>query len=231
MYLCWILKYYNLCIERQKAVRIVPAMEKWIALVKTRMRELKLTQEKLAERLGVTQGAVGLWLREERHLSLKRMDQILIALELPHMRMNATSELGEEPANYGLPTTFRYPLSDWQRLGSLEEGVEAVEHGELTDYKALGTAFWLCVEGDAMTAPSGLSISAGMLILVDLGAEVRTGKLVIARLPGSSQAIFRQLVEEGGQRFLKPLNPTYPMMLCGDDCAMLGVVIQASLRF
>ncbi|WP_409289832.1 helix-turn-helix domain-containing protein, partial [Pseudomonas sp. KCJK8927] len=51
-------------IERSKAVRIVPAMnmDKWIALVRERMEELDISQEQLAERVGVSQGSVGHWL-------------------------------------------------------------------------------------------------------------------------------------------------------------------------
>lgn len=228
MYFKWLHKYYNLCIERQKAVRIVPAMDKWIALVKSRMRELNLTQEQLAERIGFSQGAVGHWLRGQRKLSFERLDQLLVALELD-IKLEPT-ELGEESGIYYLPRGFRYPVSDWQRLGAVDEGEDAAESGDLTDYKALGNAYWLRVEGDAMTSPTGLSIAAGMLILVDSGAEVAVGKLVIARLPGNPQGLFRQLVQEGGQRFLKPLNPTYPMMLCGDDCELTGVVMRASLK-
>ncbi len=203
-------------------------MENWIALTKKRMSELKLTQEKLAERVGVTQGCVGLWLRGERELSLKRMNEVLVALELP-MEMRPTLNTAEEPANYGLPTTFRYPLSDWERLAQVDEDTPGAD--EITDYKAVGTAFWLRVEGDAMTAPTGLSISAGMLVLVDTGVEAQVGRLVIARVPGNAQGLLRQLVVEGGQRFLKPLNPTYPITLCGDDCELLGVAIQAGIRF
>nr|WP_225422580.1 S24 family peptidase [Pseudomonas huaxiensis] len=217
-----------MCIERPETVRIVPAMEKWIDLVKTRMRVLNLTQEQLAERLGVTQGAVGHWLRGKRRISLERMNKMLVALEL-EMEMGATY-LAEEAASYDLPATYRYPLSDWQRLGSLEGDDAATDSGEVTEYRALGEAYWLQVEGDAMTAPSGMSIAAGMLILVDSGVEVQVGKLVIAHLPDSPHAIFRQLVQEGGQRFLKPLNPTYPMMLCSDDCELVGVVVRASLK-
>lgn len=204
-------------------------MEKWIALVKDRMRELKLTQEKLAERVGVTQGCVGLWLRGERELTLTRMNRVLVALELPHMSMKATPDSEEEPANYGLPTTFRYPQSDWVVLTDVAEDAPVAE--EITDYKAQGKAFWLRVEGDAMTAPAGLSLCAGMLVLVDPGVQAQVGRLVIARVPGHTQGVLRQLVVEEGQRFLKPLNPTYPMMLCGEDCELLGVAIQGGIRF
>lgn len=202
-------------------------MENWIELVKKRMRELKLTQEKLAERVGVTQGAVGLWLRDEREPSLKRMNDVLIALEVP-MKMGPTLIAAEQPANYGLPESFRYPVSNWERLAEVDD---AAEPAELSHYKAPGKAYWLRVEGDAMNAPTGLSVPAGMLILVASGIEPQTGSLVIVRLPGNPKAVFRQVVVEDGQRLLKPLNPNYPMMLFGHDCEVVGVAVEATIRF
>lgn len=82
-----------------------------------------------------------------------------------------------------------------------------------------------------MTAPSGLSIGAGMLILVDPAIDAEPGKLVVAQWADSPQATFRQLMEESGQRYLVPLNPTYPKQLFTDDCRILGVVVQATAKF
>jgi SOS-response transcriptional repressor LexA len=95
----------------------------------------------------------------------------------------------------------------------------------------LGAAFWLEVTGDAMTAPTGLSIAEGMLILVDPAVEALPGKLVIAQWPDSAEATFRKLIEEGGQRYLVPLNPTYPKALYTPECRIIGVVVQATIRF
>ena len=47
-----------MCIVAAQAFRIVRQMDKWIALVRTKLRELKLTQEKLAERVGASQGVL-----------------------------------------------------------------------------------------------------------------------------------------------------------------------------
>ena len=44
----------------------MPHMDKWIELVKAKMSELKVTQEELAERLGMSQGGVGHWLNKRR---------------------------------------------------------------------------------------------------------------------------------------------------------------------
>jgi SOS-response transcriptional repressor LexA len=50
-------------------------------------------------------------------------------------------------------------------------------------------------------------------------------------LPGSSDATFRKLIEESGQHYLVPLNPTYPKSLYTEQCRIIGVVVQATIRF
>jgi SOS-response transcriptional repressor LexA len=39
------------------------------------------------------------------------------------------------------------------------------------------------------------------------------------------------LLEESGQLYLVPLNPTYPKQLFTDACRILGVVVQATAKF
>jgi hypothetical protein len=124
---------------------------------------------------------------------------------------------------------FRYPVLSWGNLDPAH-GLEASEC-QSSDYAAQGRGFWLRVEGDAMTAPVGLSVPQGMLILVDSGVAAEPGKLLIARLPDSTATVFRQLIEEGGQRYLKPLNPTYPKALFTEQTEVLGVVVQALAKF
>jgi SOS-response transcriptional repressor LexA len=81
-----------------------------------------------------------------------------------------------------------------------------------------------------MTAPTGLSVPEGMMILVDTEAEVIAGKLVIAKLSGSGEATFKKLVEDGGVRYLKPLNPAYKMIECAEDCRIIGVAVRMTAR-
>ncbi|UVJ42346.1 helix-turn-helix domain-containing protein [Pseudomonas sp. LS1212] len=224
-------------------------MDKWISLVKARMRELNVTQEQLAERIGVSQGAVGHWLNKRREPKLEVMNQILAALDLAHLRISPMVQIAEPDGSYcvaGDSTTipsalipqhelyFRYPVISWEAAGQLAEpGPFTYPDGrfETTDYQARGAAFWLEVQGDAMTAPLGLSVPEGMLILVDPAIEAVVGKLVIAKCHGRPGATFRQLSEEGGQRYLRPLNPTYPKVLLTEQCCLLGVVVQATVKF
>ena len=67
--------------------RIVCPMNKWNLVAKARMKELKVTQESLAEKLGVTQGAVAHWLSGRREPDLETIGRILSSLGLPPLQM------------------------------------------------------------------------------------------------------------------------------------------------
>ena len=233
-------------IERRKAVRIVPAMnmDKWIALVRDRMEELGLTQEQLAERVGVSQGSVGHWVNKRRQPKIESMNRTFVEIGMPHynvsLQLRVQGQVGEERGTYEVDdddddldlmqyiVCFRYPVLSWDQLG----GAQIAEPAEFeqTDYLAQGKAFWLTVENDAMSAISGRSVPQGMRMLVDPGAQAVPGRLVIARQPGKP-AIFRELAEEGGQRYLKALNSNYPALLCEEGCEFLGVVVRVHGSF
>lgn len=215
-------------------------MDNWIALVKANMKDRKVTQDQLAERLGMSQGGVGHWLNKRRVPSLADMNRVMQELGLGFLEVALViREKSDAPDADAAPPRqqynpyFRYPVSDWK--GACEVRDERPVYGagrfELTDYPARGAAFWLPVTGDAMTAPSGLSIGEGMMILVDPALEAEPGKLVVAQWAFSPQATFRKLMEESGQLYLVPLNPTYPKMLLSDECRIIGVVVQATAKF
>jgi SOS-response transcriptional repressor LexA len=130
---------------------------------------------------------------------------------------------------------FRYPVISWVAAGAWSEAVEPFPPGfsdryEISEYEAKGNAFWLEVKGDSMTSISGQSVPEGTFILVDPEADVQSGKLVIAKMSDSNEATFKKLVEDGGRRFLKPLNPAYPTEMCTDGCRIVGVVVRALMK-
>lgn len=80
------------------------------------MKELKITQEGLAERLGVTQGAVAHWLSGRREPDLDTLGRLLDALGLPPLQIgpgaNPATAYGDHDAK---------PDSAAIAIGSLEE--------------------------------------------------------------------------------------------------------------
>ena len=212
-------------------------MENWNVFLARYKREHNLSQIKLAERLGMTQGGVGHWLRGTRKPTLETINQKLAALGLIYLEAQVMvverKEVREARGDYevnaspvaqaALHASFRFPVLAWADLqGELPaSGVDS----EQTDYLPAGNAYWLPVENDSMNAATGASVPQGMRILVDTGLEATPGRLVIARQPGKP-AVLRQLIEEGGERMLKPLNTLYPTVLCEAGCAFLGVVVR-----
>ena len=88
-------------------------------------------------------------------------------------------------------------------------------------------SFALHVKGDAMTSPSGHmdSFREGDIVQFDNDRIVKHGDYVIAILPNSKEATFKQYVVDGGIRYLKPLNPQYPITQIDDDTKICGVMV------
>ena len=227
---------------------IVPPMDEWIALVKQKMREQKVTQEELAERIGRSQGAIAHWLNQRRVPDCESMNRVLQELGMGYLEvaqvLRAAESQGEYDSSLELlqdlnersverftEPIFRYPRMNWAAATS--ERPSPADHGDggfmLSDYDARGAAYWLEVCNDAMTALTGLCIPEGMWVLVDPKAVAHVGSLIIAR-PRGAGAIFRQLDEEGGVRYLRPLNPTYPKLPLTETCSITGVVVRAAAR-
>lgn len=126
-----------------------------------------------------------------------------------------------------------YPLISWVQAGAWSEALEPYALDEIDEWPAsamhvMGQAFWLKVQGDSMTSPVGLSIPEGMMILVDTGREAENGDLVVAKLDGA-EATFKKLIIDAGQKYLKPLNPSYPMIPVNGNCRVIGVAVETRM--
>lgn len=93
--------------------------------------------------------------------------------------------------------------------------------------------FALRVSGDSMTAPAGAAktFPEGILVIVDPDIQdPPSGSFVVAKLPNTNEATFKQLIIDAGKTYLKPLNPTYPMIefISDDEAHICGKVIAAT---
>jgi len=211
--------------------------------IKSARNHAKLTQKALALKVGVEQPVIS-QLETGKNLQSAHLPKIAHVCGVNAIWLSENtgpmtgasvndSNVGEarQPA-----TSYRYPVISWVSAGSWAEAVEPYPAGisdryEFSEYDSKGPAFWLTVKGDSMTSPVGLSITEGTLILVDTEADAQSGKLVVAKLSDSDKATFKKLVEDGGRRFLKPLNPAYPIEVCAENCRIVGVVVRALQKF
>jgi SOS-response transcriptional repressor LexA len=87
----------------------------------------------------------------------------------------------------------------------------------------------LRVHGDSMVSESGDSFPAGSILIVEPEMEALPGDYVIA-VNHASETTFKQLVKDGGDLYLKPLNSRYPIKPLG-NARVIGVVREFTKRF
>ncbi|WP_225321541.1 LexA family protein [Leclercia adecarboxylata] len=154
------------------------------------------------------------------------------AFSLPRGWMDGIADAGHGNVAYSGEhrETKGFPLISWVSAGQWLEAVEPYKLEEIEEWPettahAGENAFWLTVRGDSMTSPVGFTVPEGMIILVDPSKEAKSGKLVVAKLINDNEATFKMYVEDAGRRFLKPLNPQYPVTEINGNCQIIGTVI------
>lgn len=121
------------------------------------------------------------------------------------------------------------PLISWVQAGDWVGVVDNYAPGvgeELipTTIPVKRHTYALRVKGDSMTNPNGWpSFPEGMIIIVEPEFDHEPGDFVIVK-NGDNEATFKQLVKDGTDWLLKPLNPRYPIKLMPADATICGVV-------
>ena len=117
---------------------------------------------------------------------------------------------------------FKIPLLPWEALANLETAMDMRVRGQ---YESFGTqtqpterTFALVVTGDAMEP----RIREGSTITVEGDQEPVPGNFVVAVVNGN--AIFRQYVEDGSMKYLKPINERYAITPLNEGDKIIGVV-------
>jgi len=85
--------------------------------------------------------------------------------------------------------------------------------------------------GDAMVnnERGGMTFLPGWRLIVDPDAAARPGSYVLAGRKEKREAVFRQLVKEGGLFYLKPLNTQYPLKVLEPDMFICGTVVDVQV--
>jgi SOS-response transcriptional repressor LexA len=201
--------------------------------------ELELSQEAFGRHMGVSKAAVSQWengdtknLRPANLFAIQNFTGYSaewIATGAGNARVKGNRKAGNTKAG---PDVFSVPLISWVQAGQWDEVVDVYRPGEgekpvYTTRKVGPRAYALRVVGDSLENPNGRpTYPQGSIIIVDPDRDPIHGNAVIVRLDDSKQATFKQLIVEGGTRYLKPLNPRYPIMKVDRKATVCGVVVQ-----
>lgn len=123
------------------------------------------------------------------------------------------------------------PLISWVRAGGWGEiddhQPDTSERVDIYHSRPSHYAFALTVEGDSMTAPSGISFPDGCVIVVDPERSAKAGDYVVAKDVDTQRATFKRLMTDSGRWYLRPLNSGYPTIEIDDPAhRVIGVAIE-----
>ncbi|MCO1336799.1 LexA family transcriptional regulator [Microbulbifer sp. OS29] len=181
-------------------------------------------------------------LNGHRNLGEKAARKLEATMGLPKL---ALDNLPEKGSSEGLssgqvnvvpgPNIHRsVPLISWIQAGGWSEIIDNFQPGEAEEWRETTArvgphAFALRVEGDSMTAPSGVSIPEGSVVIIDPDAAYINGSIVVAKLVDTQEATLKKLIIDGPNRYLKPLNPAYSPIAINGNCRIIGVAKKVEL--
>lgn len=205
--------------------------------IKAARKKARLTQEQLAQAIGISQGSLSEM--ENKGMSSTYTVQIAQAcgVDATWLATGQGGIAGQLQNVTPVELRAKVPVIGWVQAGAFQ-GVEDVFHpGEADEFADVreaavsGNAFALRVEGDSMLSPypGERSFPPGMILIVDPNKTAGAGDYVIAKDVVTQQATFKKLAYDGGRWFLKPLNPSYPTVEIDDPALrIIGKVVEVS---
>ena len=194
--------------------------------IKERRKELKLTQVQLSEMIGIAQQSLQK-IENGTTKNPRNIQALANALDCPPEFLQFGIGDGRNSnVSSGPSIKATAPLISWVQAGSWSEISEIKAYDAeryMCPVNCSDLTFVLKVQGVSMEP----KFYEGDLIFVDPEAECIHGSYVVARLDDDNQATFKQLIIEGGHKFLKAANPNWPEQLIpiNGNCTLVGKVI------
>jgi SOS-response transcriptional repressor LexA len=199
------------------------------------MKALNMTQETLANKMGITRGAIGHYLSGRRSPPMEHFKKLAHVLKTDpawlQYGLSVMTPTTVTPSKKTDRVNYPLPLLSWNDIKKrIDKNKKNKAAKEWIPHFFTDQPHWyaLQVKGDAMQTPTGhqACFHDGDIIIVDPTQQAAHGSYVIAMLPHTKSATFKQYVIDGGVAYLKPLNPQYPTIKINNTASIRGVVIQ-----
>ena len=122
------------------------------------------------------------------------------------------------------------PIVSWVNAGNWGESPNIAVHEQNKIFitgKLPKNTFALRVSGESMTnCDARETFPDGCLILVDPGQIPKSRDFVVAVDDSTQDATFKELIDDCGKMYLKPLNTQYPVMETTESTTIKGVVFR-----
>lgn len=192
----------------------------------------KKKPKELAEFFDVSEAAVSKWLNSGKigKAKLPRFAEFT-GVDFTWLA-TGDGNMVSEPSNIspGPPIRGKVPLISWVQAGKWREAIDLyapddAENWIETTVPIKEHTFALRVDGDSMEP----EFPAGVLIVVEPDLDPQPGDYVIAK--NGDEATFKQLVKDGPDWYLKPINERYPIKPLESPCKIIGVVREQARRY
>ncbi|USS95533.1 helix-turn-helix domain-containing protein [Serratia symbiotica] len=210
--------------------------------IRSRRKELKLTQQALAKLVGVNRVTVTGWESDDYQPGGVNLQTLAAALKCnPLWLVDGRGNPDEDTLLQArIFSVKEVPIISWVQAGSWTSTDAGTSHSGSTEWihtsaSVSNDAFALRVRGHSMTNPNGVAptIPEGSIVIVEpnINAEDINGKIVVAHIDGGIEATLKKFVEDWPHRYLMPLNPSYKTIECEDNCRIVGIVKQVIMDF
>ncbi len=180
---------------------------------------------------------VGPWRRDFSNLRgmARRIGEYLLEnsliFESARAERGATAGTQDKGPLEGPTIGGHVPLISSVQAGAFKEHVDNFHPGDggmeliATTVPVKRFTFALRVSGDSMEP----EFPEGMILIIEPELEPNPGDFVVAK-NGSDETTFKQLIRDGGDWYLKPVNPRYPIKPLGDS-SIIGVLRAVERRY
>lgn len=209
-------------------------------IIKNARKAKKLSLEQLAHQVDYDTGNLSRLERGLQSTTPEKLKRIMDVLGIRLAQIGHGTDPNQDSGMSNVQMALQpsrgpreYPLISWVIAGDWAESCENFQPGEAESWiasveNAGPNGFWLDVRGDSMTCAGNPNFPEGSRILVQPEAELISGKYYVIKLE-SGESTFKQYIEDAGNKYLRPLNPSYRTIQIEGDFKVIGRVIDTKM--